>query len=387
MNFIPYSCQDITRADIEAVNKILKSEFLTQGPTIAAFEEAFGRCHEAEHAVAVINATAGLHLALMALEVGPRSRVWTCPNSFVASANAARYCGAHVDFVDIDARSRNMSVEQLRQKLERAEASGQLPDVLIPVDFSGLSADLREMRALADKFGFKIVEDASHAVGASYLGKPIGNRFADITVFSFHAVKIITTAEGGMVTTNSGALAQRVRQLRSHGITRVASEMMQAPEGPWYYEQVSLGYNYRMTDLQAALGLSQLARLDELLAQRCALVDRYSRGLEGLPLLLPPQMSDRQSSWHLYAIEIDATRTNVTRQAVFAHLRGVNVGVNVHYIPIHTQPYYRNFGFGWGDFPASEQYYRRAISIPLFPAMTRAQQNRVISELKRALRA
>lgn len=386
MDFIPYSCQDITRADIEAVNRILVSEFLTQGPTIAAFEAAFAKCHEAEHAVAVSNATAGLHLALLALEVGPQSRVWTSPNSFVASANAARYCGAHIDFVDIDARSRNMSVEQLRRKLEHAEAARQLPDVLIPVDFSGLSADLREMRALADKFGFKIVEDASHAAGASYLGKRIGS-FADITVFSFHAVKIITTAEGGMVLTNSGALAQRVRQLRSHGITRVASEMKQEPEGPWYYEQVSLGFNFRMTDLQAALGLSQLGRLDELLAQRCALVDRYSHSLEGLPLLLPAQMNDRQSSWHLYAIEIDGTRTNVTRQAVFAHLRGANIGVNVHYIPIHTQPYYRNLGFDWGDFPASEQYYRRAISIPMFPAMTRAQQDRVTSELKRALHA
>ena len=387
MDFIPYSCQDITRADIEAVNRILVSEFLTQGPTSPAFEAAFARCHEAEHAVAVSNATAGLHLALLALEVGPQSRVWTCPNSFVASANAARYCGAQVDFVDIDARTRNMSVEQLRGKLELAEAARQLPDVLIPVDFSGLSADLREMRMLADKFAFKIVEDASHAAGASYLGKPVGSRFADITVFSFHAVKIITTAEGGMVVTNSGALAQRVRQLRSHGITRVASEMTRASEGPWYYEQVALGFNYRMTDLQAALGLSQLGRMDELLTQRCAHVDRYSHCLEGLPLLLPAQMNDRQSSWHLYAIEIDGARTDVTRQAVFAHLRRANIGVNVHYIPIHTQPYYRNLGFNWGDFPVCEQYYRRAISIPLFPAMTRAQQDRVISELKRALQA
>jgi UDP-4-amino-4,6-dideoxy-N-acetyl-beta-L-altrosamine transaminase len=387
MEFIPYSCQNITRADIEAVNKVLVSEFLTQGPTIAAFESAFAEAHETAHAVAVSNATAGLHLALLALDVGPQSRVWTCPNSFVASANAARYCGAQVDFVDIDHSSRNMSIGQLQKKLELAKNSRQLPDVLIPVDFSGLSADLREMRVLGDQYGFKIVEDASHAAGASYLGKRTGSRFADITVFSFHAVKIITTAEGGMVLSNDGALAQRVRQLRSHGITRVAAEMKQTSEGPWYYEQVSLGFNYRMTDLQAALGLSQLARLEELLAQRCALVDRYSSSLAGLPLLLPGQMDDRQSSWHLYVIEIDGARTGITRRDVFAHLRRASIGVNVHYIPIHTQPYYRNLGFDWGDFPASEQYYRRAISIPLFPAMTRAQQDRVVAELKRALHA
>jgi UDP-4-amino-4,6-dideoxy-N-acetyl-beta-L-altrosamine transaminase len=386
MTFIPYSCQNIIQDDIDAVCNALRSEYLTQGPMVPAFETAVAERHRVAHAVAVINATAGLHLTLVALGVGPGSRVWTSPNSFVASANCALHCGAEIDFVDIDSATRNMSIDQLRDKLLRMKAVGKLPHVVIPVDFGGLPCDLTELRELADIYGFKILEDASHAFGASYLGNPVGSKYADASVFSFHAVKIITTGEGGMIVTNDGALSIRLRELRSHGITRRADEMQRVPDGPWYYEQNSLGYNYRMTELQAALGISQLQRLDTLLARREALVDRYTKSLEDLPLILPSRLKDRICAWHLYAVEIDETRTDKGRSHVFDYLRSKQIGVNVHYIPIHTHPFYRKLGFNWGDFPASESYYRRAISIPLFPAMTVAQQERVITELQNALR-
>ena len=386
MAFIPYSCQNISDDDVAAVVRALRSEYLTQGPTIAAFEEAFARAHSVPHGVAVANATAGLHIACVALGVGPGKRLWTSPNSFVASANCALYCGAQVDFVDIDPATRNLSVAGLRAKLEAARASNTLPHVVVPVDFSGFPCDLREIRALADQYGFRILQDASHAAGAQYLGKPVGSQFADITVFSFHAVKVITTAEGGLLTTHDPALAQRLRLLRSHGITRNAAEMAAPSEGPWYYQQVDLGFNYRITDLQAALGLSQLARIGEMLDLRERLVERYDRLLRELPLLLPPRAADRRSSWHLYAVEIDETRTNRSRAEVFAEMRHASIGVNVHYIPIHVQPHYRRLGFAPGMFPASEHYYARALSIPLFPALTDEQQFRVVDTLRVALR-
>lgn len=385
MNHIPYSCQQVTDDDIEAVVAVLRSEFLTQGPTIEAFEKEFARIHGVAHAVAVSNATAGLHIGCLALDVGPGSIVWTTPNSFLASANCALYCGATIDFVDIDPHSRNLSVPALRTRLEAAAGAGKLPAVVIPVDFSGLPCDLREMRELADRYGFRILEDASHAAGASYLGRPVGSAWADATVFSFHAVKIVTTAEGGLVTTQDPKLAARLRLLRSHGMTRDADEMDQPGEGPWYYEQQLLGYNYRLTDIQAALGLSQLGRIDDLQASRTALADRYDRILEGLPLILPPRLADRQSSWHLYVIEIDTVRTSVGRRQVFEALRSAGIGVNVHYIPIHLQPYYARLGFRRGDFPCAERYYTNAISLPLFPAMTEAQQDRVVGQLTNAL--
>ena len=385
MAFIPYSCQNITPEDIEAVTRILRSEFLTQGPAIPAFETAFAARHQIGHGVAVTNATAGLHIACLALGVGPKTRVWTSPNSFLASANCARYCGADVDFVDIDPLTRNLSLTALREKLDKASAAGALPQVLIPVDFGGLPCDLREMRALADTYGFKILEDASHAAGASYLGRPAGSQYADASVFSFHAVKIVTTAEGGMVTTNDPELAHRLRLLRSHGMSREDRDMERPPEGGWYYEQQLLGYNYRITDMQAALGLSQLGRLEQLHAQRERLAARYDSELESLPLLRPARLPDRRSSWHLYPVEIDGSRTDRTRAEVFAHLRAAGIGVNVHYIPIHTQPYYTRLGFKHGDFPMSERYYSRAISIPLFPAMTDAQQDTVVRTLAEAL--
>lgn len=385
MGFIPYSCQSIDESDIAAVVAVLRSEYLTQGPSVPAFEAAFAARHQVAHAVAVSNATAGLHLACLALDVGPGKRVWTSPNSFLASANCALYCGADIDFVDIDPVTRNMSVAALADKLARAEREGRLPAVVIPVDFAGLPADLREMRALADRYGFAIVEDASHATGAEYLGRPTGSEWADLSVFSFHAVKIITTAEGGLVTARDERLARRLRLLRSHGMTRDVSEMEGTGDGPWYYEQTALGYNFRLTDLQAALGLSQLTRLETLAARRVEAADRYDLWLRDLPLKLPARLPDRRSAWHLYAVEIDAQRCAAGRAAVFRALREAGIGVNVHYIPIHTQPHYRRLGFQRGDFPAAEAYYANAISLPLHPSLSEEQQAFVVETLRQAL--
>ena len=385
VSFIPYSRQDVSEADIEAVCRVLRSDFLTQGPQVPAFEQAFAARQQVAHAVSVSNATAGLHLGCLALGIGAGSRVWTSPNSFLASANCALYCGAEVDFVDIDPATRNMSVQALSHKLELAAASGTLPNVVIPVDFSGLPCDLQEIRALADRHGFRILQDASHATGASYLGRPTGSQFADATVFSFHAVKIITTAEGGIVTTPHDDVAHRLRLLRSHGMVRDAGQLEHTSEGPWYYEQQALGFNYRLTDMQAALGLSQLERVDALHARRQALAERYDTLLSGLPVILPARRPDRTSAWHLYAIEIDGSRTARTRVEVFQRMRDAGIGVNVHYIPIHTQPYYVRLGFKRGDFPVSERYYDRALSIPLFPALTEAQQRHVVVTLAKAL--
>lgn len=379
MTFIPYSRQEITEQDLRAVCDALKSEYLTQGPAVPAFERAFAERHGVAHAVAVSNATAGLHIGCLALGVGPGKLVWTSPISFIASANCALYCGAQVDFVDIDPVTRNMSIEALEAKLVAAAAAGKLPDVVIPVDFSGLPCDLREIRRLSDRYGFKILQDASHATGATYNGQPVGGIYAHASVFSFHAVKIVTSAEGGMVTTQDAEVARSLRLLRSHGMTRQIEDMQRPSEGPWYYEQIMLGFNYRMTDVQAALGLSQLQRLDEMQAHREALASRYDELLADLPVIRPPRRDDRKSSWHLYAIEVEG------RARVFQRMRDANIGVNVHYIPIHTQPYYQGLGFKRGDFPNSERYYERAISIPLFPALTEEQQQFVVRTLAEAL--
>ena len=375
---LPYSRQGICEEDIAAVVDVLRSDFLTQGPVLPAFELAFAELHAVPHAIAISNATSGLHLACLAMGVGPGSRVWTSPNSFVASANCALYCGATVDFVDTDPQSRNLSVDALGEKLAWAEARGCLPHVVIPVDHGGWSCDLQEIRALANRYGFRILADASHSVGAHYLGRPVGSALADATVFSFHAVKVITCGEGGMVTTHDDAMAERLRALRSHGITREPDRMEQPAEGAWVYEQQSLGYNARMTEMQAALGLSQLRRLPSMQVRREALARRYDVELSELPLRLPSRLPDRIPSWHLYAVEIDPTRTPIGRNTVFAGLRALGIGVNVHYIPIHTQPYYRRLGFKQGDFPNAERYYAHALSLPLFPDMTDAQQDMVI---------
>lgn len=391
MDLIPYATQSITEDDLEAVREVLTSGWLTQGPAVPRFEQAFAQLHGVAHAVAVSNATAGLHIACLALGAGPGERVWTSANSFVASANCALYCRADVDFVDIDPVTRNMSVPALAVKLEQAERNGCLPAIVIPVHFGGLACDLVPMRALADSYDFKILEDASHAVGASYNGQPVGSRYADASVFSFHPVKIVTTGEGGMVTTQDAALARRVQLLRSHGITREASEMQHPDTGAWHYEQHSLGFNYRMTDIQAALGSSQLQRIDVFHAGRERLAERYDQLLAGLPLRRPARVpgpsASARSSWHLYVVEVVPGPGVADRATVFARLREAGIGVNVHYEPIPLQPYYQGLGFQPGQFPAAEAYAAQALSIPLYPSLTDTQQDRVVAALTQALRA
>lgn len=393
MQPIPYATQSISEDDLRAVNEVLTSGWLTQGPSGPRFEQAFAQRHGVAHAVAVSNATAGLHIACLALGAGPGNTVWTSPNSFVASANCALYCGADVDFVDIDPVTRNMSVAALSAKLEQADRDGRLPAIVIPVHFSGLPCDLTPMRALADRYGFKLLEDASHAVGASYEGQPIGSRYAHASVFSFHPVKIITTGEGGIVVTQDAALARRLQLLRSHGITRTPGEMvLEGPmPGPWYYEQATLGFNYRLTDIQSALGWSQLQKLEIFHSARERLADRYDQLLAGLPLKLPARApsasATARSSWHLYVIEVLQGDGVASRETVFKRLWDANIAVNVHYIPIHTQPFYRARGFRPGQFPAAEAYYAGAISIPLYPTLTDDQQDYVVAELKKVLQA
>jgi len=383
---IPYGRQHITADDEAAVLAALRSDWITQGPAIPRFEQALAAKVGASFGVAVSNATAGLHIACLALDLGPGDRLWTSPNTFVASANCGLYCGATVDFVDIDPLSLNMSVPALAAKLQAAEASGTLPQVVVPVHFAGQSCDMQAIHGLGQRYGFRIIEDASHAVGGSYLGQPVGNgRFSDLTVFSFHPVKIITTAEGGMVMTNDPAMAARLERLRSHGITRDPAVMEGEPEGPWVYEQVELGLNYRLTDLQAALGFSQLSQLETSVAQRHQIARRYDAELAGLPLITPWQSPDAHSALHLYPIQLDAARSQMTRRQLFDGLRAAGIGVNVHYIPVHTQPHYRRLGFAPGQFPAAEAYYAQAISLPMFPTLTDAQQGTVIAALHQLL--
>lgn len=391
MDFIPYATQSIDEDDLAAVRAVLTSGWLTQGPAVPRFEQAFAQRHGVAHAVTVCNATAGLHIACLALGAEPGQRVWTSPNSFVASANCALYCGAEVDFVDIDPATRNMSVPALAERLALAEREGTLPAIVIPVHFAGLPCDLAPMRELADRYGFKILEDASHAVGASYNGQPIGSRYADASVFSFHPVKIVTTGEGGMVTTQDAALARQLQLLRSHGISREPGEMQQTGSGAWHYEQLALGFNYRMTDIQAALGASQLQRLDVFHSARERLAERYDHLLAGLPLRLPTRVpgpdATARSSWHLYVVEVLPGPGLAQRATVFARLREAGIGVNVHYEPIPLQPYYRNLGFRPGQFPAAQAYAAQALSIPLYPKLTEAQQDRVATALTQALQA
>ena len=377
---IPYGRQQISREDIAAVEAVLRSDFLTQGPAVERFETAVATRVGARHAVAVNSATSALHVACAALDLGPGDMLWTSPITFVASANCARYCGADVDFVDIDPETFNMCADALEAKLERAARSGRLPRVIVPVHMCGQSPDMARISTLARSYGIRIIEDASHSIGADYLGAPVGGcAHSDITVFSFHPVKIITTAEGGMALTNDAELAGRLARLRSHGITRDPHLMTHESDGPWYYQQLELGWNYRMTDLQAALGLSQLDRLDDFIARRRALADAYDAKLAGMPLRRPGRLGDAASSWHLYVIRVeDASR----HRAVFEALRSAGIGVNLHYIPVHLQPYYLSLGFAPGDFPVSEDYYSRAISIPLHPGLTDSNQEAVLARLR-----
>lgn len=383
---IPYGRQNISEADIQAVVDVLRSDFLTQGPAVPAFEKAVAGYCGVQHAVAVNSATSALHIACLALGVGPGDLVWTSPITFVASANCARYCGAQVDFVDIDPRTYNMSVERLAEKLRQAETSGRLPKVVIPVHLSGQSCDMVGIYGLSQRYGFKIIEDASHAIGGKYRGEPVGNcRYSDITVFSFHPVKIITTGEGGMVVTNDARLAKQLQLLRSHGITRESVEMTREPDGPWYYQQIALGFNYRMTDLQAALGLSQMQRLDEFVARRHAIFRRYNEQLACWPVDRPWQHPESKSGLHLYVIRLKLGEIRKTRRQVFESLHATGIGVNLHYIPVYRQPYYEEYGFKSGHCPAAEQYYAEAISLPIYPALTDAQQDDVIHALDQAL--
>jgi UDP-4-amino-4,6-dideoxy-N-acetyl-beta-L-altrosamine transaminase len=383
---IPYGRQDIIETDIDAVVAVLRSDWLTQGPAVPRFEQAVADYCGASHAVAVNSATSALHLACLALGLGPGDWLWTSPNTFVASANCGLYCGARVDFVDIDPRTYNLCPHKLAEKLDQAERAGRLPKVVVPVHFAGQPCDLPAIHALSQRYGFKILEDASHAIGGRYRGEPIGNgRYSDITVFSFHPVKIITTGEGGMALTNNPELAGRMTRLRTHGITRAPAEMTHEPDGPWYYQQIALGFNYRMTDLQAALGYSQFQRLDEFVARRHQLADHYDRLLADLPVVTPWQNPDAWSAFHLYVIRLDEARAGRSRRAVFEALRQRGIGVNVHYIPVHTQPYYQALGFAEGDDPEAERYYREAISLPLYPTLTEAEQDQAVSALRETL--
>jgi UDP-4-amino-4,6-dideoxy-N-acetyl-beta-L-altrosamine transaminase len=384
---IPYGRQDITKADIDAVVAVLQSDFLTQGPKVPLFEQTVANKVEAKHALAVNSATSALHIACMALGLKQGDWLWTTPITFVASANCGLYCGAIVDFVDIDPRTYNLSPDALEAKLVVAEREGKLPKVVVAVHLCGQPCDMQQIHALSKRYGFKIIEDASHAIGGKYYGEYIGSgRYSDITVFSFHPVKIITTAEGGMVLTNDDQLAEKINLYRSHGITRDQNLMTNEPDGPWYYQQVELGYNYRMTELQAALGVSQMIRLDAFVARRHELAKRYDALLQGLPVTIPWQHPDSYSALHLYVIRLQLDKIDKNHRQVFEGLREQGIGVNLHYIPVHTQPYYQRMGFKYGDFPEAEHYYSEAISLPMYQALTDEQQDEVVRVLDLVLR-
>ncbi|PMN96588.1 UDP-4-amino-4,6-dideoxy-N-acetyl-beta-L-altrosamine transaminase [Vibrio sp. 10N.222.55.C12] len=379
---IPYGKQDITQQDIDSVVDVLKSDFLTQGPQVPAFEKALTEHTGSHYALAVNSATSALHIACLALGLGEGDWLWTTPVTFVASANCGLYCGAKVDFVDIDSATYNMCPKKLEQKLIVAKVNGTLPKVVVPVHLCGQPCDMAAIGKLAKEYGFKLIEDASHAIGGRYQELPIGNcEYSDITVFSFHPVKIVTTAEGGAALTNSKELADKMALLRSHGITRDPELMRGESHGGWYYQQVDLGFNYRMTELQAALGVTQMQRLDEFVAARHVLSKRYNQLLSELPLVLPYQLENTYSGLHLFVIRLKLEEISLTHKQVFDALRENGIGVNLHYIPVHTQPYYQAMGFTEGDFPESEQYYREAISLPMFHGMTEVQQNTVVDVL------
>ncbi len=383
---IPYGKQEINQTDIDSIVSVLKSDFLTQGPQTPAFEKCVSDYCGASSAVAVNSATSALHIACLALGLGKGDWMLTSPNTFVASANCGLYCGANVDFVDIDPKTYNLCAEELEKKLIQARKDNNLPKLVIPVHFAGQSCNMKKISSLSKEYGFSVIEDASHAIGGRYRGKSIGCcQYSDITVFSFHPVKIITTAEGGLATTNDPSLAVKMKSLRNHGITRDVSLMVSASEGDWYYEQLALGFNYRMTELQGALGLSQMKRLDEFVARRHECQEYYDELLCDVSVVTPFQSPDSYSSLHLYPILLDQGQVNKSREQVFKELRASGIGVNVHYIPVHMQPYYKDRGFKKGDFPKSENYYKSVISIPLFQSLTKQMQDEVAETLGRIL--
>lgn len=379
---IPYGKQDVTDEDIRAVVEVLRSDLLTQGPVVPIFEQLVATHCSSAYAVAVNSATSALHLACLTLGLGPGDYLWTSPITFVASANCGLYCGAKIDFVDIDPHTYNLSVEHLTEKLAEAEKAGTLPKVVVAVHMCGQPCDMAEIHSLSKKYKFHIIEDASHAIGATYKDQPIGNcQYSDITVFSFHPVKIVTTGEGGMALTNDAKFAEKMTLLRSHGITRDATLMTHVPDGPWYYQQIELGYNYRMTDIQAALGISQISRLTDYVARRQALAQEYNIRLADLPVKLPKTSRNRTSAWHLYVIRVAASK----RFAVFNSMRNAGIGVNVHYSPVHLQPYFEQQGFVPGLFPNAEAYGAEAITLPLYPGLLATYMNEVIEALTKSL--
>ena len=384
--YIPYGRQSISQEDIQAVIAVLESDWLTQGPAIEIFERTVADYCGAKYAVAVNSATSALHIACLSAGLGSGDTLWTSPNTFVASANCALYCGAEVDFVDIDSRTYNMSIAELERKLFEADKAGKLPKIVIPVHFAGQSCAMSRIAELSKEYGFTVIEDASHAIGGRYSSTKIGScSFSAMTVFSFHPVKIITTGEGGMVLTNDPILHDRLVRLRSHGITREPAQMTDPHHGPWYYQQIELGFNYRMTDMQAALGASQMTRLDEFVARRHQLASRYNDALANLPLIVPWQHPDSYSAFHLYVIRLKLERIERTHLEVFETLRAQGILVNLHYIPVHTQPYYIGKGFSYGMFQEAEHYYAEAISLPMFAGMTDENLKRVVSTLESCL--
>ena len=380
---IPYARQNINETDIESVVKILQSDWLTQGPMIERFEKAVADYCGVKFGVAVSSATAALHLACIGAGLSKGDSLWTSPNTFVASANSGLYCGSEVDFVDIDPQTYNMAVPRLEEKLEAGKRADKLPKVVIPVHFGGQSCEMERIAQLASEYGFTIIEDASHAIGGRYRNRPVGScEYATMVVFSFHPVKIITSGEGGMILTNREDLYRKLIRLRSHGVTRVPELMEGEPDGPWYYQQIDLGYNYRITDIQAALGYSQLRRIDEFIKRRRYLAERYNQLLAALPVVMPWEHPDSKSAFHLYVVRLQLERIKKSHRQVFEELRQAGVMVNLHYIPVHTQPYYKQFGFKRGDFPEAERYYSEAISLPMYFGLSDEEQDYVVEKLK-----
>lgn len=382
---IRYSQQSISDEDIEAVIDVLRSDWLTQGPAVEKFETAVADYCGAKYAVAVSHGTAALHLACLAMDVGPGDIVWTSPNSFVASANCALYCGASIDFVDIDPISYNISIDSLKTKLRRAEREGRLPKAVVALHFAGQSCEMRELADLGRAYGFGIIEDAAHALGGCYEDTRVGScTYSDMSAFSFHPVKTITTGEGGMVLTNERDLRDKLMLLRTHGIDRPAKCSSDSQYGEWYYEQVDLGYNYRMTDIQAALGMSQLSRIDNFVGRRARIASRYSEAFSGLPLQVPATHPNVSSAWHLYVVRVRSGKKS-ERRRVFDELRQLGIFAQVHYIPIHTHPYYRKLGFAVGQFPEAERYYNETLSLPLHPDLSDEEQALVIDGMHKVL--
>ena len=384
---IPYGRQSVTQEDIDAVVEVLRSDFLTQGKVVPEFESSVANYCGAKHAVAVNSATSALHLACLALDLGPGDRLWTSPITFVASANCALYCGAEVDFVDIDPRSYNMSSEALAAKLVQAEKEGLLPKVVVPVHLCGQSCDMEAIYLLSQQYGFSIIEDASHAVGGKYKNSPVGNcAFSDITVFSFHPVKIITSGEGGMALTNNPVLCQRMNLMRSHGITNDSTQTQLKPkEEIWNYQQIELGFNYRMTDIHAALGLSQLTRIDEFINKRHEIARKYDQALAEFPLVIPHQIDASYSSYHLYVIRLELDKMGKSHQQVYQEMLLSGISVNLHYIPVYRQPYFEKMGFKVGYCPQAEKYFSEALSIPMFPDLSESNFTQIVSSLKSIL--